>query len=1029
MNNKHSQPLNLEEIRQRLAQAKGQQYWRSLEEIAESEEFRQILEKEFPRQSSPLGAFLHRRQFLKLMGASLALAGLTSCRPLSMRKIVPQVQQPEEMVPGKPLYFASAFSMGGYARGVLVESHEGRPTKIEGNAKHPASPGPGGVVSLQSPAQLNPDGTPKHIGASDAFTQASILTLYDPDRSQSPLYQGQLSAWTDFNTALAAEMAKQAAVRGAGLRILTDNVTSPTLAALIQELLKKYPQAKWHQYEPLHHDNALEGAKIAFGAPVNTVYRFERAEVILSLDSDFLFGGPAGVRYAHDYATRRQVRHNTTQMNRLYVVESTPTVTGAAADHRLPLRPSQIRTFALALAKAVGLPVSAPQLPAEQQRWVEAVARDLQAHRSRCAVIVGESQPPEIHALVHAINHTLGNAGQTVFYTQPVEASPVNHTESLRELVQDMAAGKVETLVILGGNPAYNAPADMEFASLLREMTQRNGFTVHLSLYEDETSALCLWHIPESHYLETWGDVRAFDGTVSIIQPLIEPLYPSRSAWEMVDAMLGRQRNSYDIVQAYWSKRLGSANFQKAWRKALHDGVIAGTALPPSAVQVRVDAVVAAVQKASIPAGEGLEIVFTPDPTVWDGRFANNGWLQELPKPLSHLTWDNAAFVSPATAQKLGLQMDTGGLANIVDVVELRYRGEKLHVPVWILPGQPDDCVTLSLGYGRTRAGKVGTGIGYNAYKVRFSDALWTASGATLVKTGERYPLASTQQHHSMHGRDLVQVGTLDEFRSDPKHLVKAAAHEEPLPSMYPEHKWEGYAWAMVIDTSLCIGCNACVTACQAENNIPVVGKEQVARGREMHWIRIDRYYEGGLDNPSTHLLPVPCMQCENAPCEPVCPVGATNHSEEGLNQMVYNRCVGTRYCSNNCPYKVRRFNFLKYNDPKEPVLQLLNNPDVTVRGRGVMEKCTYCVQRINAARIEAKKLGREIQDGEVVTACQAACPTHAIVFGNMNDRQSLVARLRQQPHRYGLLEELNTRPRTTYLAKVRNPNPELEGV
>ncbi|MGQ9791115.1 MAG: TAT-variant-translocated molybdopterin oxidoreductase [Armatimonadota bacterium] len=1027
MRDKQRQPLNLDEIRKRLSQAKGQQYWRSLEELADSEEFQHILEKEFPRPSSPLGAFLHRRQFLKLMGASLALAGLTSCRPLSMRKIVPQVQQPEEVIPGKPLYFASAFSIGGYGRGVLVESHEGRPTKIEGNAKHPASPGAMGVVSLQVSAQLNPDGTPKHLGATDAFTQASILTLYDPDRSQSPMYQGQLSAWTDFNTALTAEMAKQAAVRGAGLRILTENVTSPTLAALIQELLKKFPQAKWHQYEPLHNDNALEGAKIAFGEPVNMIYRFDRADVILSLDADFLYGAPASVRYAHDYATRRRVRTGTTEMNRLYVVESTPSVTGSVADHRLPLRPSQIQAFALALARALGVPVPAPKLPAEQQKWVDAIARDLQAHRSRSVVTVGESQPPAIHALVHTINHALGNVGQTVIYTAPVEAQPVNHTESLHELVQDMTAGKVEALIILGSNPAYNAPVDMEFARVLKELTQRNGFTVHLSLYEDETSALCQWHIPESHYLEAWGDVRAFDGTVSIVQPLIEPLYPSRSAVEMVDAMLGRQRTGYDIVQAYWSKRLGTANFQKTWRKILHDGVVAGTALPPRPVKIRTDAVVAAAQKIKPPT-EGLEIAFAPDPNVWDGRFANNGWLQELPKPLAHLTWDNAILVSPSTTQKLGLQMDTGGLANRVDVVELRYRGEKMQAPIWIMPGQPDDCLTLVLGYGRTRAGRVGTGIGYNAYKVRFSDALWAGSGATLAKTGERYLLASTQQHHSMQGRDLVHVGTLEQFRQNPERLVQKQASAEEHLSMYPEYKWDGSAWAMVIDTSLCIGCNACVTACQAENNIPIVGKEQVARGREMHWIRIDCYYEGSLDNPSSHLLPVPCMQCENAPCEPACPVGATNHSEEGLNQMVYNRCVGTRYCSNNCPYKVRRFNFLKYNDPKEPVLQLLNNPDVTVRGRGVMEKCTYCVQRINSARIEAKKLGREVRDGEVVTACQAACPTHAIVFGNLNDQESLVSQWKRQPHHYGLLEELNTRPRTTYLAKVRNPNPELEG-
>ncbi len=1026
MGDKQHRPLNLEEIRRRLAQARGTQYWRSLEELADSEEFQQILEKEFPRQSSPLGAFLHRRQFLKLMGASLALAGLTSCRPLPMRKVVPQVQQPEEIIPGKPLYFASAFPFGGYGRGVLVESHEGRPTKIEGNAKHPASPSAQGVLNPQTPAQLNPDGTPKHLGATDAFTQASILTLYDPDRSQSPMYQGQLSAWTDFNTALTAEMAKQAAVRGAGLRILTETVTSPTLAALMEELLKKFPQAKWHQYEPVHADNAYEGAKIAFGEPVHTIYRFDHADVILSIDADFLYGTPASVRYAHDYASRRRGRGGTAAMNRLYVVESTPSVTGSAADHRLPLRPSQIQAFALALARSLGVPVSAPQLPAEEQKWVDAIARDLQAHRSRSVVVAGESLPPAIHALVHAINHALGNVGQTVLYTAPVEAQPVNHTQSLRELVQDMTAGKVEVLIILGGNPAYNAPADLEFARLLKELTQRNGFTVHLSLYEDETSALCLWHIPESHYLEAWGDVRAFDGTVSIIQPLIEPLYPSRSVYEMVDALLGRQRNSYDIVQAYWSKRLGNANFQKNWRRILHDGVVPGTVLPPKPVKIRTEAVVAA-QKAPAPS-EGLEVVFVPDPTVWDGRFANNGWLQELPKPLTRLTWDNAICVSPATAQRLGLQMDTGGLANMVDVVELRLRGEKLQAPIWIMPGQPDDCVTLALGYGRTRAGRVGTGIGYNAYKVRFSDALWTASGATLAKTGDRYSLASTQQHHSIEGRELVHVATLQEFRQNPEPLVKKHSAEGEHLSLYPEYKWDGNAWAMVIDTSLCIGCNACVTACQAENNIPIVGKEQVARGREMHWIRIDRYYEGNLDNPSTHLLPVPCMQCENAPCEPVCPVGATNHSAEGLNQMVYNRCVGTRYCSNNCPYKVRRFNFLKYNDPKEPVLQLLNNPDVTVRGRGVMEKCTYCVQRINAARIEAKKLGREVQDGEVVTACQAACPTHAIVFGNMNDNGSLVAQLKQQPHHYSLLEELNTRPRTTYLAKVRNPNPELEG-
>jgi MoCo/4Fe-4S cofactor protein with predicted Tat translocation signal len=1028
MDRTRHQPISLESIRQRLSQLRGKSYWRSLEELADSEEFRQILEKEFPRQSSPLGAFLHRRDFLRLMGASLALAGLTSCRPLPQRKVVPQVQQPEEVIPGRPLYYATAFPMGGFGRGVLVESHEGRPTKIEGNARHPANPGAEGFIRANTPAVIYPDGTPKYIGATDAWTQASILTLYDPDRSQSPTYQGQMSSWTEFITALNAEMAKQEAVRGAGLRILTETVTSPSLAALLTELLKKFPQAKWHVYEPINRDNSYDGARLAFGEVVNTVYHLDRADVILSLDADFLYQGPASVRYAHDFAQGRRARRDSKKMNRLYVVESTPTVTGSVADHRLPLRPSQMLPFAAALARALGLPIDAPALPVEQQRWVDALSRDLKANAARCVVLVGETQPPSLHALAHAMNHALGNVGKTVTYTAPVEATLVNRTQSLRELVQDMAAGKVEALIILGGNPAYNAPVDLDFAEQLKSLTQRNAFTVHLSLYEDETSALCLWHLPESHYLESWGDVRAFDGTVSIIQPLIEPLYPSRSAWELVDAMLGRRRSGYDIVRAYWQQQKKSPEFAKWWRKVLHDGMMPGTELPPRNVFPRMDAIRASLAKAS-PSTDGLEVVFLPDPTVWDGRFANNGWLQELPKPGTMLTWDNAVLVSPATAQRLGLTMDTGGLANMVDMVELRYRGQKVQAPIWITPGQPDDCLTVFLGYGRRRAGKVGTGIGYNAYQLRHSDAPWIAQGVQVVKTGERYALASTQQHFSMHGRHLVHEGSFEQFLKNPEKIVKKPEVAGEHLSLYPEFKWDGHAWAMVIDTSLCIGCNACVVACQAENNIPIVGKEQVARGREMHWIRIDRYYEGGLDNPRTHLLPVPCMHCELAPCEPVCPVGATVHSEEGLNQMVYNRCVGTRYCSNNCPYKVRRFNFLKYNDPKEPVLMLLNNPDVTIRGRGVMEKCTYCVQRINAARIEAKKLGRAVQDGEVVTACQAVCPTHAIVFGDMQDPSSQVARLRQEPHHYSLLEELNTRPRTTYLAEVRNPNPELEGV
>ena len=730
-------------------------------------------------------------------------------------------------------------------------------------------------------------------------------------------------------------------------------------------------------------------------------------------------------------------------MNRLYVVESMLTNTGAMADHRLPLRSGDIESFALALAAAVGVkrlasPAVPPKAPAG---WIAAVVRDLHAHRGSSLVIAGDSQPPAVHALAHAINDALGNVGKTVVYTDPVEASPVNQTQSLRELVADMKSGQVDMLVIIGANPVYAAPADLEFAANLLKVDLR----VHLGLYDNETAELCHWHIPEAHYLEAWGDARAYDGTASIVQPLIAPLYDGKSAHELLAVLLGQPaRVGHDIVRDYWKSRrlVKDEDFEANWEAWLEKGMVAGTALPPQ--QVLLNSGLGArdsglaepnLTSSGAPAGRTgeLEIVFRPDPTIWDGCFANNGWLQELPKPFTKLTWDNAAMVSPATAERLKL--------NSEDVVELRYRGRSLRAPVWIVPGHAEDSVTVHLGYGRKRAGSIGTGIGFNAYAIRTSLRPWIDSGLEIPpqKFG-RYHLVTTQVHHAIRqegqrveeesgaafDRRLMRVATLEEFRKDPDFAQDPEEEKSKTLTLYPNYRRRGHAWGMSIDLNSCTGCNACVVACQAENNIPVVGKDQVGASREMHWIRVDSYYRGGLENPEAYNEVVLCMQCENAPCELVCPVGATVHSPEGLNEMVYNRCVGTRYCSNNCPYKVRRFNFKLYSDWTTPSLFGLRNPNVTVRSRGVMEKCTYCVQRINAKKIQAEIENRPVRDGEIVTACEQACPAQAIVFGDINDPNSRVSKLKAQSRNYSLLLDLNTRPRTTYLAKLRNPNLEI---
>ena len=988
--------LDLEKVRAVIGETKGPEFWRSLEELAGSEEFREMMHREFPKGASEFVDEVSRRGFLKLMGASLALAGMTACTKQPLEPIVPYVRQPEEVIPGRPLFYATAFTLGAYATPLLVESHLYRPTKIEGNDQHPAS-----------------------LGGTDVFAQASILGMYDPDRAQTISYLGEIRTWGNFLEAIRGPLNSQKAVQGAGLRILTRSFSSPTLADQLRSLLKIYPQAKWHVYEPINRDNVLQGAQMAFGQAVETQYKLEQADVIVSLDADFLSPGfPGNVHYIRDFAKRRDP--DSGNMSRLYVVESTPSSTGAKADHRLPVQASFVEAFARSLAGALGVSAGSGELPQERgPLFAHAVLSDLQAHRGSSVVIAGDHQPPVVHALSHAINQALGNVGHTVIYTDPVDANPVNQTESLKELVGDMQGGKVDLLVILGGNPAYDAPADLNFAGALR--SSNIPLRVHLGLYGDETAELCHWHINEAHYLEAWGDTRAYDGTASIVQPLIAPLYDGKSACEVLGELTGPPGlTGHDIVQNYWKKQHPAADFDTFWRKSLNDGWIAGTGFVPKSVALKALNLPAPIQTPN----SAVEINFRYDPCIYDGAFANNGWLQELPKPMSKMTWDNPVLMGPAMAERLQLQSK--------DVIELELNGKKVTSAVWIQAGHPDNSITVHLGYGRRRAGRAGTGAGFDFYALRNSATPWFTTGVNITKTGGTYPLASTQGYQTMDTQDgasrpLVRRATLEEYQRDPRF----AQEEEPPAglTLYPGYDYskEPNAWGMAIDMTACVGCNNCIIACQSENNIPIVGKEQVVKGRHMHWLRVDAYYEGDRSNPRAYFQPVPCMQCENAPCELVCPVGATVHSTEGLNDMVYNRCVGTRYCSNNCPYKVRRFNFLLFQDWETPQLKMMRNPDVTVRSRGVMEKCTYCVQRISEHRIDSERENRTIRDGELQTACQQSCPANAIIFGNINDPDSRVTKLKRNARNYSLLADLNTRPRTTYLAPIRNSNSELE--
>jgi molybdopterin-containing oxidoreductase family iron-sulfur binding subunit len=1037
--------MTLAEVRAKLEGRTGRRFWKNLDELAETPEFQDLMQEEFPRQSA-VGEWVDsvsRRGFLKVMGASLALAGLAGCTKQPDEPIFPYVKQPEDLILGRPMYFATAHPFPTGAVPVLIKSDAFRPIKVDGNPEHPMAK-----------------------GRSDAFSQGTLLGLYDPDRSQHPRLRGEQSSWADFQEDLAKGVSQLSG--GQGLYFLSETVTSPTLAAQWKQVQAKYPQAKLVQYEPVNNDVGRAASKAAFGDYYDTQYKLDDADVILSLDADFLSGiaFPGFLPMAASYAARHRYEEGKT-MNRMYVVETMPSVTGFKAEHRLGLKPSDVDAFANALAGGSGQALTNP----DAQKFLTAVLDDLKKSGGRCVVVVGPQSSPACHAAAHALNASLGAVGKTVVYTQPLASIPTEQGAEFVSLVNDMNAGKVKWLVLLNVNPLYNTPVDLDFAAGFNMVPN----TVHLGQHVDETGFYSNWHVNGAHYLESWSDARAADGTISIIQPMIAPLYGGKTAHDILQTLLDPSRSGYDAVVANAKTYIQGGDFETAFKKALHDGWVDGTEFAAATVgAAKVAAPAPAAAAAPAPSNDGtLEIKFLPDPSLYDGRYANVGWLQELPKQVTNLSWDNAVLISLNTMAKLGIEEN--------DAIELELNGRKVIAPVLMVPGHPDDCATVHLGFGRrAESGRVGAGVGFDSYMLRTSTNPQWASGLKINKGKGIYDLCVTKVHniehrgsyaqhdlehkeYDVHGvyslagheaqeRSIIRYATVADVKwdkdyahhgtSDGLTLVnkigynpqgEKVAHDE---SFWPDnwrydHKERGSnllqnKWGMAIDLNSCVGCNACIVSCYAENNIAVVGREQVKIGRIMQWIRIDTYFEGDLHAPQAFFQPMLCQHCESAGCEQVCPVAATIHSPEGLNVMIYNRCVGTRYCSNNCIYKVRRFNFLLYSDYDTESLKFMRNPDVTVRSRGVMEKCSYCVQRIQEAKIDADKDNRVIQDGEILTACQQACPTDAIVFGNMNDPNSRVTKRKAMERDYEVLADLNFRPRTTYTAGVLNPNPEL---
>ncbi len=1018
--------------------ATGRHYWQSLEELAGTPEFTTIIEREFPSRASE---FLSgdRRRFLKLMGASLALAGLAGCRRYPVQELAPYAHRPANRDPGVPVQYTTAMDISGVGQGMMVTSYDGRPIKVDGNPSHPMN-----------------------RGGSDSYGQASIMTIYDPDRSRGVVQRADNkfidSNWLTFQSFWKDQLADAKKDGGAGVAVLSQAYSSPSLHHMRDKLQKTLPHMRWFEYEPISFDNDRVGTEMACGKPLRVVPELHAAQIIVSVDFDMFVGDPLSVKLSRDFADGRRMTDPSTgalakKMNRFYAIESTFSITGSQAEnmnHRMAMAGKDIVIAVAMLAaelkkQGLHLPFDLPSMPTApvgyDAKLCSAMAADLLAHRGQSVITVGHHQPPIVHALAVILNDALGGTGRTVKYYDAQDAGRKTHVEAITELTAAINSGKVKTLVILGGNPVFTAPADINFAAALNKVPA----SIHLADYDDETSELCDWHLPESHYLENWSDARTFDGTISIVQPMIEPIFNGKSAAEVVAILNGEPHlTGYQIAQ----DTLKIKSSQWKWKKALFDGYVEGTAYSPAHVRIDAAGLPAALSSAmqaaantKLKAGE-FEVVFRHDTKLYDGRWANSGWLQELPDPMTRLTWDNAAMINPRTAMELGLNPHQS------QMIEITVAGRTLKMPVYALPGQPENSISLPYGYGRTKSGVVGTGTGFNVYLLRTTSQMDMAV-AQIKPTTETYQLATTQNHFviGIAGEktiaeripQLVHMATFKELQANPSlgHKRQTAVN------LWDEHHYNtGYQWGLSVDLTACTACGACVVACQAENNIPIVGKEQVLNGREMQWMRIDRYFRGpDLTRPESVHEPVMCMQCENAPCEAVCPVGATVHSQDGLNQMAYNRCIGTRYCMNNCPYKVRRFNFFDYNSgtlqnlyepnllrkPMNDLVAMQRNPEVSIRVRGVMEKCTYCVQRIEMTRVTAERQNRRIRDGEIVMACQQACPTQAIVFGDILDKSSKVAILRNQSRSYGLLNEmLFTKPRTTYLPKISNPNPDI---
>jgi molybdopterin-containing oxidoreductase family iron-sulfur binding subunit len=1015
-------------------------WWTSLDDYVLQQnpepEARAELSREFSDGAWDFSDPVKRRSFMTLMGAAVALGTLQGCRR-PVEKILPYSRTPDDVAVNITSFYATVAERRGEAVGLLVESHEGRPTKVEGNPDHPAS-----------------------RGRTDLLLQASVLDLYDPDRARQPSLRSDAGAheaksYAEFETALRAALEAHGADQGAGLRVLAQPSVSPTFQRLRRAVIERFPQAKFHTWDAGSTSNAREGAKLAFGRAMNVIPHFETARVIVSVDCDFLQTEPGMVRNNLGFARSRRVGEAADTMSRLYAVESNLTTTGSNADHRLRLAHREIEPWLMALAGRlvtahnidlgeVSAAVRNAQAPTGvDAKWVNVVAADLARHPGASLVLAGSRMSPTAHALVHAINQGLGNAGQTVAYASVAdEGEADNHAADLTALADALGNNAVRTLIVLGGNPVYDAPANLG----LGDKVARVPFSVHVSSHHDETCEKIRWHVPRAHYLESWGDAQSLDGSVAIQQPLIQALFSARSDIEILGLVANVPlARGYDLVRE--TARGGSAQlgtFEREWRRALNLGALRPAPAPtvPPLRGADIAGRLAQRQGSTTPLGRAnLEVVFAVDAKMYDGRHANNAWLQELPDPITKITWDNAAIVSPHTAEELGVGPG--------DMLRITKGSQSIEIAAWPLPGHADNSITLALGWGRSKAGRVGTNKGVNVNPLRSTAGLWSDEGYTATATGAPYKLSQTQEHHRMEGRPVAIEMTLARYLENPNFAERESPTPRTLPLWQGVDYSQGHQWGMAIDLNACTGCNACAVACQAENNIPVVGKEQVSRGREMHWLRVDRYFvspknEGhdtdpeATSDPRTAYQPLACVQCENAPCENVCPVTATSHGPEGLNDMAYNRCIGTRYCANNCPYKVRRFNYLNWHNdgvwqPEDPdipeIVRMQMNPSVTVRFRGVMEKCTYCVQRIQNRKIEAKREeNRPLRDGEVVTACAQACPADAIVFGDLNDRASRVRALSNDPRRYKLLGEIGTRPRTTYLAKVRNPNPEMLG-